>query len=113
MFSESGELSRFEEMHGINNHWGDIPVDPTTVGNTQNNPIDNENKDEKNPKNNKEKIPTIPDLTIAETQKWIDAWKKWLWKFLQMHPDALAINDKWPEAIKQAWLDVREKGWPC
>lgn len=107
----SGEGTRMEEMHERKNQLN-IPVDPTTVGDTQNKLIDESGNENHSKKKSNEK-PTIAALSVDEMQKWIDTWKKELWEFAQIDPDALSTKDKWPEAIKQAWFEVREKGWPC
>ncbi len=49
--------------------------------------------------------------TLAEMQENKDKWNTNLATLAQKNPDVLATKDRWPEAVKQAWLEVGEK-WP-
>ena len=104
LFTE--EKSRTAEMHGTDATKVHKPTDGTTVGNT---PQDIASDSE----NNKDKKKTdIPVLSIDEMQKFVETWKTELKKFAEINPDSLAAKDHWPEAIKQAGLEVKEK-WPA
>jgi hypothetical protein len=100
------EKSRQEEMHGTDTAKLHKPADGTTVWNA---PQDITDDLEKNKDKKKHDIPT---LSVEEMQKFVDTWKTELEKFAKINPDSLAAKDQWPEAMKQAWLEVKEK-WPA
>ena len=52
-----------------------------------------------------------PIPSIAEMQENKDKWNANLVTLAQTNPDVLATKDRWPEAVKQAGLEVGEK-WP-
>ena len=94
-----GEQTRQEEMGKKNREaaiWEEVG------GDTPTNDLDTTDKE----KTEKKLIPTI-----AEMQNNKDKWNTHLSTLAQKNPDVLATKDRWPEAVKQAGLEVGEK-WP-
>jgi hypothetical protein len=74
-------------------------------GDTPTNDLDTPDKKEKNPE---KRVPTI-----AEVQANKAKWDASMVQFAQANPDALSNQEKWPEAVRKAWLEVKQQGWPC
>lgn len=77
-----------------------------------------QDKTDKSSENNEDsewdkKKPEKKIASIDETQISINEWKLALTKYAKEDPSSLALQDHWPEAVKQAGLEVENKGWPC
>jgi hypothetical protein len=79
-------------------------VDGTQVG-WKNEGIDTTDK-KSDDKQSEKTIPSVEETALKQ-----EKWGAKLNQFAQENPDVLSKKEQWPEAVKQAWLEVKER-WP-
>lgn len=99
MSFERSEPARAEELQSIEAK----PTDGKKVGWDKSLDAINSTWDGKDPE---KEIPTIKEMALKQ-----EKWGAKLNQFAQENPDVLSTKDQWPEAVKQAWFEVKEK-WP-